>query len=404
MLLLENIKIALSAIRSNKIRAFLTMLGVIIGVASVVTLIAMGQGVKSEVADEIESIGSNLLIVLPGRVQLEEGGMGSFAGAAGVSNLTLDDRQAIEEEVVQVESVGALMMLSGSIKHGDKEALPMLVGGEPDLEFLNLYNITAGRFVNDEDKETKRDVVAIGKTVASDLFGEDEPLGKKININKKEFEVIGIMETKSLSNVGIDANSMAVIPITVASEMFETDKLHRILLQVESPEALDETKQQLKDLLLERHEGVEDFSILTQDDILSTLDQVLGLLTALMSGIAAISLVVGGIGIMNIMLVSVTERTREIGIRKALGATYNNILVQFLTEAAVISLIGGVIGVGGAFLASVAITHFSPVTPEISQEAIALAFGISVAIGVLFGVAPAVKAARKDPIDALHYE
>jgi putative ABC transport system permease protein len=296
------------------------------------------------------------------------------------------------------------MILSGSIKYEDKDAMPMLVGGEPDIEFVNLYNISSGRFISDQDIDEKSRVIAIGKTVANDLFGERDPLGEKILVNNEEFEIVGVIETRSLSNVGIDANSMVVIPISVASEMFDTDRLHRIIMQVEDQEKISEIQQQVEDLILERHGGVEDFSVLTQEDILSTLDQVLSLMTALLSGIAAISLVVGGIGIMNIMLVSVTERTREIGIRKAMGATAGNILIQFLTEAAVISLFGGAIGVAMAFLASQTISKFSPIAPEISTFAIVLAFGISVGIGIVFGVAPAIKAARKDPIEALRYE
>lgn len=402
----ENIIIALRSVWANKVRAFLTMLGVIIGVSAVITLIAMGQGVKSSISSEIEAMGSNLLIILPGRVTLDNGGsLGGISSSAGISTLTLDDKKAIEENVEGIENIAAIMMLSGTLKYEDKEAFPFLVGGEQELEFMNLYNVADGRFINEQDNIEMKKVVVVGKTVAADLFGEGaDPLGKTVVIGKDEYEIIGVMETESLSTVGIDANSMAVMPIETAAEAFDNNKLHRIMLSVSEGYEIDERSEAIKNFMIERHEGVEDISVLTQEDILSTLDMVLGLMTALLSGIAAISLVVGGIGIMNIMLVSVTERTKEIGIRKAMGATAGNILTQFLTEAAVLSLIGGGIGVGLSYLASFLLKSFTDIAPEITFSSILMAFTISVLIGIIFGVAPAVKAARKDPIEALRYE
>lgn len=296
------------------------------------------------------------------------------------------------------------MLVSGNFSYQDKKAVPLLVGGEPDLNLIELYDLQKGRFIDKNDLDEKRKVVVIGKTVASDLFEEKDPLGKKVKINQEEFEVIGVIKTESVSNIGIDANLLAVIPISVSKEMFKTNRVNRILLQVKTKNDINRVQKEVADLLKKRHQNNEDFSVLTQKDILTMFDEILSLVTALLSGIAAISLIVGGVGIMNIMLVSVTERTREIGIRKAVGATSGNILVQFLIEAAVISLIGGGIGVVISFIVSFLVGIYTPINPEITLWAILLAFGVSVGVGIIFGIMPAIKAARKNPIEALRYE
>lgn len=406
MLFLESIKMAFRSIWSNKIRSVLTMLGVIIGVASVISLMAMGQGVKQGITNEVTAIGSNILAVVSGKISADGSGQG-MAGMAGVSSITWQDRKAIEKNIDGISNVAGLMMVQGSLDYNGKKTMPVLMGGEADLKFLNLYNIEYGRFLEDSDVKDKKYNIVVGSTVAKELFDEgkdEEVLNKKVVINGEEFEIIGVMETESMSTVGMDANSMAVVPISITREMYNTDQLMRILLQVEDKDNIDNVKQQVYDLLLKRHKDNEDFSILTQDDMLSMMDQILSLVTALLSGIASISLLVGGIGIMNIMLVSVTERTREIGIRKAIGATNGNILMQFLIEAAIISLLGGGVGILLAWIGGLLVGKFTPISPEITLFAVLLAFGISVFVGVVFGVAPAIKASRKDPIEALRYE
>ncbi len=274
MLILENLKIAIKSILSNKIRAFLTMLGVIIGVTSVVTLLAMGEGVKKGIATEIESIGSNLIIILPGQVANSTsdgngGGMSSMAGMAGISSLTLDDKKAIEEKIDGVENVSSIMFVGGNFSYGDKKAVPMLVGSEPTLQFIGFYNLNRGRFIDDQDMNDKNKIVVIGDTIVKDLFGEEDPLEKKIEINKEEFEVVGTMKTEGLSSMGIDANLMAVVPITVAEDLFDTDKLNRITMQARNKDEVGDIQNKIRELLLEKHEGSEDFSVMTQEDMLA---------------------------------------------------------------------------------------------------------------------------------------
>lgn len=264
MLLYENIKIATNAILTNKIRAFLTMLGIIIGVAAVITLMAMGEGVRKGVASEIESIGSNFIVVMPGKVSDgQNGGLTQVAGVAGISTITLDDRDAIRDNVDHIEKISAIMFVNGNFTYEDKSAVPLLLGSNPDLQALEFYNPSRGRFINDEDMDNKNKVVVLGGNIVSELFGdEDDPIGNKISINKEDFEVVGTMESESVSGLGIDSNTMAVIPISVSREMFDTDKVNRITAQINSKENIEEARSQIKELLLSRHEGKRIFPCL----------------------------------------------------------------------------------------------------------------------------------------------
>ena len=403
MIILILIKQAFRSIWTHKVRAFLTMLGIIIGVSSVITLIGMGEGVKKEVVREVENIGSNLLVVLPGSIEGEQMNLG---GLGGISPLDIEDKEAIAREIPEVKNVAAIQMLPGILSYEDQKSTPFLLGSEQDLELTRLYKVVQGHYLTGEEVRNRERKIVIGKSVAENLFGEADPLGKIIKINQEEFEVVGIIESTASSalSFNMDYNQIAVIPLTVSSEMFDTTRVVRILMEAQNRDAVEVAKKKIEDLLLQRHAGNKDFSVLTQEDMLSMFDKLLKIMTGFISGIAAISLLVGGVGIMNIMLVSVAERTREIGIRKAVGATPWAILWQFLVEAVVLSVLGAILGLIAASGIGLVVESQIDISPVFTLEAILLGLGLGVGVGIIFGIAPAIRAARKDPIEALRYE
>lgn len=403
-MILENLRIAFLALWANKLRSALTTLGIIIGIAAVIMLIAMGQGVKKEITKEIESIGTNVLIVLPGKVPVGEnkGSLGQIGGLAGVPSLTNADKKALSN-ISGIDKIAGVSLITSQISYKDKKIYPLTMGVDPDIAFTSLYEIRSGRMFNIDEVEKKERLVVVGTSVAKELE-EGEIVGKKIIINGLEFEVVGTIKTAAQAQLSVDTNELALIPITIAQDLGKTDRINRLLIQVKGREDVDKVAKQVKEILLKRHNNVEDFSVLTQEELLGTVSTILSLLTSLLAGIAAISLLVGGIGIMNIMLVSVTERTREIGIRKAVGATRFNILSQFLTEAVVLSLVGGGLGIAVASLGTFLIAKIASVPTLISLDSVILAVGVSIAVGLFFGIAPAIRAALKDPIEALRYE
>ena len=405
MTVVESFKVALTSIWAHKLRAFLTMLGVIIGVSAVVSLISIGQGVKNDLTKQITELGSNLLFVIPGKIEpTKTKQQVSPSQMIGGTVLTEKDLETVSK-IKGVEKVAPVMLVSGILKHDDKiSSKAILIGTSPDMKRLTNFQIMAGRFLENSDQG--KEVIALGKVPKEELFGEEEAVGKKVLIGKKEFEIIGVFEKPGTSNIlgGEEFQSFVTIPFETARNIVGSSQIHRILIKVSQEKDVKEMAKIIKDKILENHAGEEDFSVLTQEDLLSLLGTILNLMTLMISAIASISLVVGGIGIMNIMLVSVTERTREIGLRKAVGATSGAILLQFLIEAVILTLFGGMIGLGLAYFAIHIVDLKTALNPVLTLWSIGLAAGVCIGVGIIFGLLPAVRASRLDPIKALRYE
>lgn len=406
---LIHFKIAFIAIWANKMRSFLTMLGVIIGVSAVTTLIAMGQGVKKEISSLVEDLGSNIIIVLPGDIDIEQSGFGG--GTSNPANIVSGDilkRQDAQniKKLPEVEKVAAISLVTGILSREGKKANSTPVGADDAIQYtFGALKIDKGRFINDETDYEKK-VIILGKKPTDQLFENEDPLGKKVTFNKDEFEVIGILKPASdkASLFSGDLQTLSVIPISTAKQLTgDKEKIFRIAIKGKSEVDSKVLAKKIEEELKKNHQE-KDYSIFTQDDILGMLDKTLNIMTAFISAIAAISLLVSGIGISNIMLVSVTERTREIGLRKAVGATSGNILVQFLIEAMTISLLGGAIGVLCSLATVIILRAKTSLNPVITFWAILLAVGVCFGVGIVFGLVPAIRASRKNPIEALRYE
>lgn len=401
----ESIKIALDALISNKLRSILTMLGIIIGVGAVIAMISIGMGVRDKVSNSIASLGSNLIIVTPGAAASS-----GVRQAAGTNiTLTLKDAEAIAREVDGIGAVAPSVNKQYQMVAGNMNWTTGVQGTTP--EFLEVRNLSvqAGSFITNEDLETRNRVAVIGSTVANNLFANINPVGQSIRINNAPFTIIGVLESKGQSAGGQDQDDTVIIPITTAQErMMGITYVQTISVQAASGDVVDQVQEGITTLLRARHnitpDKSDDFTVRNLASVMATAQETTGTITMLLGSIAAISLLVGGIGIMNIMLVSVTERTREIGIRKALGARYSNILMQFLIEAVVIGVIGGVIGIALGIGTSYVISSVAGWNTVITATPILLSFGFSVGIGLFFGLYPARKAALLNPIDALRYE
>lgn len=412
-MILQNIKMALISIKSAKLRSFLTMLGIIIGVFAVLVMIGIGDGVKSQVSGQVSSLGTNLLTVASGQIggtsssakngqQQSGGGSFNFSSAVGTSTLTLQDVDSISK-VKHVSEVAPYNVVSSVVTYDQlSTSTPTISGTTASYATIRQLKLDKGQFFSSSDNTDAAKVAVIGADTKQNLFGEGDAIGKQIGIRGQKFTVVGVVQ-KSDAGAGFGASSddIIYIPINTANKVTGSSQVFRIFVSVDNPENITATQDAIKGVLKTNHGGQEDFSVLTQKDLLSTFNTILDLLTTFVVAIASISLLVGGIGIMNIMLVTVSERTREIGIRKAIGATSGNILSQFLIEAIILSVLGGLLGLLLSYLAGLLVQRFAGITPVFSIKALVLALGVSLFVGVVFGVAPAIKAARKRPIQAL---
>ena len=398
MMFWENIRMAFVSLKNAKLRSFLTMLGMIIGVAAVVSITAIGQGVKNAVTKQVSGLGSNVLSVTSGN----SGGKGpNFTSALGSSTLTQVDVVSVRK-VQHTESTTSVSLISGVLEVGATTAPGALIAATTsDYNKITDQKLAAGQFIGTDQLDAH--VIVLGDTVKTQLFGTNDAIGKTVNFRGKPFTVIGVV-TKQDSGISLGGSqdTLAFIPLGTAKTLINQDpSILRIITKIDLPNNVDSAVAGIKVVLKKNHVGQEDFSVLTQADILSTFNTILDLLTTFIAAIAAISLLVGGIGIMNIMLVSVTERTREIGLRKAIGASSGTVLSQFLIEAVAISLVGGALGIVAAFLLATGIGRAAGITPDFTVPAMLLAVSVSAGVGILFGIAPAAKAARLRPIQAL---
>lgn len=393
---METINSALTAILANKLRSFLTVLGIVIGVTSVILLISLVTGLKTFITNQIQGLGANLLIVIPGRI----GGARS-PGGVQANRLTFQDAANLKNKLSGETVVSAAIQRNATLKYSNKTDKGAAVFGvEADYWKIISLKITEGRFFKESEERSSSRIAVIGPSVKSTLFGVSKTLGQTINVAGLKYTVVGVLSKRG-AIFGIDFDNSIYIPFNTAQKQFGIDRLNTIYIAAKNAEAVADVQIKATTLLKKRL-SEDEFTVQTQEQTLSTISQITGVLTLALGGIAAISLIVGGIGIMNIMLVSVTERTREIGLRKAVGAKPSDIRNQFLIEAMVLSGLGGIIGIILGIGISLIIGRF--ITTTVPLWSVALSFGFSMLVGVIFGVAPAIRAAKLDPIEALRHE
>ena len=402
----QNLQVAFSALMANKLRSLLTMLGIIIGVAAVVSLVSIGEGVQNAISAEIEGAGSNVVAVLPGA---------DFRQASGSDAFTLDDVEAIEDNIDHMLGVAPQYASVGQVTYEDSTIVASVIGTSDQVVDVLTINMELGTFFTQTDNDNAERVVIIDSNAAEDLFGQLNPVGRSLRINGIRFEVKGVSESIGSSMMPNRSSSVYVSINTAYRTLFgaktsggTNNPVTAITLSAATSDDIDQVRNDVEDLMRDRYDiglNEEDtFTVISQDDLLDIVGQVTDILTIFLSAVAAISLIVGGIGIMNISLVSVTERTREIGLRKAVGAKYHHIVGQFLIETIVLSTLGGIIGIIVSTLAAFAINQTGLISAYITPQSVLLGVGFSVLVGVFFGLYPATRAARLHPIEALRYE
>ncbi len=406
----QNVRSALRALMANKLRSGLTMLGIVIGVGAVVALLSIGTGAQAAITNRIEGIGANLITVFSGsRNQFTPAG----AGGGATAPLTYEEAQQLKG-LPGVAAVSPQVQSRQAMKYQSKQSNAQVVGVLPDFSIAHPDQLDHGRFISQSDINSKSRVAIVGSQIVTDLFGGVDPVGKSLKINGILFQIIGVMKSQGSGGFGFSRDATTYVPLTTAFARLSRQRVGNeqtvSTIEVSAtdsdsiPPAINAITEKLRTLHKIRAGAQDDFSVLSQADILSAATQVTGVLTVFLGAIAGISLVVGGIGIMNIMLVSVTERTREIGLRKAVGARKRDILYQFLTETVTLSLLGGVIGILVGAGISALVNASGLISTVVSAESVALAFGFSAAVGLFFGIYPANRAAGLKPIEALRYE
>jgi len=414
MNIIEVVRVAVRSLGANKLRSGLTMLGMVIGVSAVIALVAAGAGTQAQVTAQFESLGSNLLSISSGRFSFRGVSMAVSMEmeAASAQALTNDDVEAIARLATSVSAIAPQYSVSAQVVYGNKNTQTSALGVTPEYLTVRNYQVARGRFIESLDLTNQAKVAVLGATVAEDLFGEGlvDPLGKTIKINRQNYQIVGLLASKGLGGFQ-NLDDQVFIPLSTAQIKFGgagTTSLDSINVQVVSADKIELAKAELRAILRARHglaaSQSDDFMIFDQTQMVETIGEVTQTFTVLLGSIAAISLVVGGIGIMNIMLVSVTERTREIGIRKAVGAKRRDILAQFLAEAVVLSLLGGVVGILVGYATAQVVTTLLGTRALVTPGSVAMGLSVSIGMGLFFGTYPASRAASLHPIEALRYE
>ena len=396
MALSELIAFAVGALRGHRLRTVLSVAGVAVGIAAVIALTALGEGARRYVVQEFSSLGSNLLIVLPGKV--ETTGMMPFGGT--VHDLTIDDYRAVVTRIPEVLRAAPLATGEETLRFGGKARSVPVIGTTEELVEVRRLRIGAGQFLPPGDPDRGGAEIVLGVKVAQELFGAESPLGRVVRLGEWRFRVVGVLEPRGRS-LGFDFDDLVFVPVRTSMRIFNRSSLFRILVELPEDGDLKAGKEAVIELLAERHRA-EDVTVITQDAVVNTLDSILGVLTLALAAIASVSLTVAGVGIMNVMLVAVSERRHEIGLLKALGASTTQILAVFITEAAVLSTFGGLVGLGAGWAAVVAFVQVYPTFPAATPVwAVVASLVMSMVVGVFFGVVPARRAAHLDPVEAL---